>query len=410
VSGIDSVSVERRSDEGQCIYTVKRQAEVIGFIAIDSTIGGRARGGLRLLADVSEEEVRAAARTMTLKYGLLGLPQGGGKAGVRGDGEGPDDARRERLAEFARAIEPLLRERRYVPDPDLGTRAGDIRWMLQSVGMTVHRREWQHDRSGFYTAVSCLTSAVAAREHQRGSFDGCQVAIEGFGAVGSALADLLSRRAATVVAVSTSRGALYNPQGLDVPWLLRLASEIGSALVERYEEAERLPREALLELPVDLLAPCARYHSVHAGNVARVAASMICGGANDPLSADAERMLFERGVLYLPDFVTNCGGVLGGTLEFAGVRADRITALVERHTRRVVQSLLHEADRHMVPVRAPAEQLALSRHERIARAAQRPSVRTRALSLGLECYRRGWLPTALVASLAPGYIERQLLS
>ena len=187
-------------------------------------------------------------------------------------------------------------------------------------------REWRHNRSGRYTAVSCLGAATASLEHVGGSLSGCRVAIEGFGQVGSALAELLHGHGATLVAVSTSRGAIYHPRGLDVPRLLQLVTEAGSAVVERYADADRLDRGALLELPVDLLCPCARYHSIHSGNAERVAARVVCPGANDPVHPRAEAVLYRCGIVCVPDFITNSGGVLGGTLEFAGVRPRRLVS------------------------------------------------------------------------------------
>lgn len=404
------MGVEHHDSDGQRLYTVEQNAEVLGFIAIDSTICGRARGGLRLIEDVSEAEARAAARAMTLKYGFLGLPQGGAKAGVRGNGEAGIEQRRKRLGEFARAVAPLLRERVYVPDADLGTRTADIRWMLRSIGLKIGRREWRGSRSGYYTAVSCLAAARAAMTHRRMSLASCRVAIEGFGSVGSSLAQLMSEQGATVVALSTSRGAIYNPTGLDVDRLVQLASEVGSRIVELYANAEAIPREELLELPVDLLCPCARYHSIHEGNVQRIAASVVCPGANDPITPNAERVLFERGILCPPDFIANCGGVLGGTLEFAAVRPDRITSLIEKHLMQNVSSLLREAEQREVTPRAVAEPIALARHQRVRLAAETPTFWQRTLARGMDYYRRGWVPKALVEPLAAKYIERLLAS
>jgi glutamate dehydrogenase/leucine dehydrogenase len=405
---VDSQSVESHGTDDARIYRVKRQTEVLGFIAIDSSVGGRSRGGLRMLPDPSEIEIRAGARAMTLKYGFLALPQGGAKAAVLGDAEGAPQEKRERLLQFARAAESLLRDRVYVPDADMGTGSHDIRLMLESIGLSISPRDWNANRSGYYTAVSCLASAQAVLESRGLSLAGSRVAIEGFGAVGSSLADLFRRRGATVVAVSTSRGALYDPAGLDVDELLQRSSEMGSRCVEGYASAQRLDRGALLELPVDLLCPCARYHSIHADNVSRVAAAAVCAGANNPVSPEAERVLFERGVSYPPDFVTNCGGVLGGTLEFAGVRPTRIASFVEYHLKDAVGALLREADRQAIPPRAIAEPLALARHERM-RSAEQPGIWQRVFALGLDWYRLGWLPRALVASLAPTFMEKRLL-
>jgi glutamate dehydrogenase (NAD(P)+) len=385
-------------------HTITRDSRVIGYVAIDSTIAGRARGGLRIAPDLSADEVRSAARAMTLKYGALGLPQGGAKAGIIGDGEAPLAEKQRLLHEFARAAESLLRGRTYVPDADLGTCAADIRWMMESIGARVGPREWTANRSGSYTARSCLASALALLERRGIAVKGCHVAIEGFGKVGSALALLLHERGANVVAISTSRGGLYRAGGLDVVRLARHATEAGSGFVE--DEHDTIPRAALLELPVDLLCPCARFHSIHAGNVARVSARAICAGANDPVSPEAEQVLFDRGIPYPPDFLTNCGGVLGGTLEFAGVPFDRIEVLIEEHLRRRVSDLLERAEQLGVAPRSIAESQALERHAMVRARSEHPSLLQRLVSLGIEGYRRGWVPKPVVSRIAPKYLAR----
>jgi glutamate dehydrogenase (NAD(P)+) len=190
-----------------------------------------------MVDDLCEEEVRAGSRTMTLKYGLLGLPQGGAKAGVAASGDAPASEKRRALEEFARAAGSLVRDRRYVPDADMGTSAADIRWMMKAVGARVAPREWKENRSGLYTAQSCVAAALAVLERRGAPLEGCRVAIEGFGSVGAPLAALLRSRGARVVAISTSCGALYRPDGLDVDRLFRRAAEVGSRFVEDEPEA-----------------------------------------------------------------------------------------------------------------------------------------------------------------------------
>jgi glutamate dehydrogenase (NAD(P)+) len=387
--------------DGQQVYRVEPLGTALGFVVIDSSIDGRARGGLRLVPDVTELELRAAARAMTLKYGLLGLPQGGAKAGLCGDPDAPVQARRDRIMNFGRAIEPLLRARVFVPDADLGTRADDIRAMMLALGLTVGRYDWRANRSGEYTAVSCAAAARAALAVGGKSLSGCRVAIEGFGSVGAAVADRLRRAGARIVAVSTSRAAVYEPGGLDVDRMLQLAGSAGSRMVESYSRAQRLRREQLLELPVDLLCPCARHHSIHAGNVAAIAAPVICAGANNPASPQAERWLVDRDVLIVPDFVSSCGGVLGGTLEFAGVHGVRIVSIIDQYVFETVTGLVAVAGRRHISLREVAEPLAFSRHRQVRSAAESPAAGNRILRASVELYRRGWIPRRAVAALAP---------
>jgi glutamate dehydrogenase (NAD(P)+) len=222
--------------------------------------------------------------------------------------------------------------------------------------------------------------------------------------VGSALARLLVERGATVVAVSTSRGAIHDEGGLDVERLANRALEVGSRFVE--DEPGAIDRAALLELDVDLLCPCARFRSIHAGNVDRVAARAICAGANNPVSPEAEHVLLERGVAYPPDFLSNCGGVLGGTLEFAGAPFGRVGDLVERTLRVRISGLLDRSQARGIGLREVAEEDALARHARMRRSAEHPGVAGRLRSLGLAAYRRRLIPKRPVSMIASRSLTR----
>ncbi|HEX2922803.1 MAG TPA: Glu/Leu/Phe/Val dehydrogenase dimerization domain-containing protein, partial [Chloroflexota bacterium] len=273
---------------------------------------GHSSGGLRLAPDLDEAELSDLARAMTLKYGFLGMPQGGAKAGVIGDYDAPQSERRELLVDFAQAIAPLLRNRIYLPGADIGTDSSDMRHLLESVGIQIKRREFRANHSGYYTALTVFVGAQEAARHMGLKLSGCSVAIEGFGKVGSALAGLMDEAGARIVAISTARGAIFNPQGLDVGVLTHLAAKAGSHVVDLYQNAQRIPLPALLELPVDVLCPCARRSTLHAGNSSTVQARIISAGANCPVTPKAEQVLFERGIVCLPDFVTNSGGCAGG--------------------------------------------------------------------------------------------------
>jgi glutamate dehydrogenase (NAD(P)+) len=319
--------MEHSLDNGnQLINTVIRGSNILGYLVIDSLVAGRSCGGLRLLPDIDEMEMRNLARAMTLKYGFLGLPQGGAKAGVLQDPEAPLEERRKSLMEFGKAIAPLLRNRIFVPGMDMGTDVDDIRFMLKGVGVPIKYRELRNNDSGYYTAVSVLACAKQAVRHSRKNLSECTVAIEGFGKVGNALAGLFQNIHVRVVAVSTSKGAIHNPGGLDIKALQKLTAEAGSQAVDLYTEANHIRPKELLELPVDILCPCARHDSINEENADSISAPIICSGANNPVTPEAEALLFEKGVLCLPDFVSNCGGVLGGTMEFASVKKKKIAS------------------------------------------------------------------------------------
>lgn len=389
---------------------VRRGSEVLGYVAIDSTIGGRSCGGLRMLPDVDEAEMAGLARAMTLKYGFLGLPQGGAKAGVRGDPEAAPEIRRQRLRDFGEAISPLLRSRRYTPHPDMGTDNGDIVHMLEAAGVRVKRRELRCTDSAYYTAVTVWAAARQTARWCGMDLSACRIAIGGYGKVGRALAGLFASAGVRVVAVSTSRGAIYAPQGLDVARLEQLAAATGSEVVNACADGEQMRRETLWELPVDILCPCARHDSIHAGNARAVAARIICAGANNPVTPEARRCLSERGVVCVPDFVSNCGGVLGGTMEFAAVRRERIARFLDQQIGMRVEWLLAEAARRRLLPHDLAVEEAMRRFDRVRQRAERPRLRGRLFEAGLEAHRRGWLPRGLVGSLAMPYFERVLAS
>jgi glutamate dehydrogenase/leucine dehydrogenase len=201
-------------------------------------------------------------------------------------------------------------------------------------------------------------------------------------------------------------GAVHDPRGLDVDRLLARAESAGHRVVECCETAERLPRAALLELPVDVLSPCARHETLHAGNASAVKARWILPGANNPVSAAAEEVLVGRGVVSLPDFLCNCGGVLGGTMAFASIPPSRIEPFIEDNVQALTEKLLERSAREGVAIRALAEGLT---HERIASAGAAPGgVRATLFDLALEGYRRGWLPGWLSAAMSPWYFRRLL--
>lgn len=397
-----------RSDEGQMVYTVAHGSDVIGYVVIDSTLRGSARGGLRMHPNVSEPEIRALARSMTLKCGFLGQPQGGAKAGVRVDPEAPLVERRARLAAFGQAIAPLLLNRAYIPGPDMGTTHADILYLLQTVGVPVTRREFIQIETEYYTAVTVFAGVKQATRFLGMELSGCRVAIEGFGKVGMALANLLDEAQARVVAVSTKLGAIHNPKGLDVKQLNHLAAKAGSRVVDLYADAERISCGALLELPVDVLCPCAGSHSLHTGNASRVAARIICAGANNPITPEAELLLFERGILCLPDFVTNSGGVLGGAMEFASIAREHIVSLIEQRLGARITWLLREAALNHTLPRDIAVPIARQRFEDMRRVSASPALSSRLRDLGVELYSHGWIPRPLVAALSRPYFERRL--
>jgi glutamate dehydrogenase (NAD(P)+) len=377
----------------------------LGFVVIDSMINGRARGGLRLMPDVSQDELEKLARAMTLKYGFLGLPQGGAKAGVLGNPESGAEERAAALHRFARAIRPVLQRREYVPDADMGTSGSEIQRMLGSVGLPVARREYRGDRSGDYTAGTVFEAARAAATLRGLNLANCKVAIEGFGKVGQPLAEMFVRAGARVVAISTASGGLYDPRGLNIARLREMVCRMGGAAVQEYGASERIEKARLKQIQADIFCPCARHDSVQESDVAGMPARILSCGANSPITPEAERLLWQRGTVCVPDFVANCGGVLGGTMEFCGWRPEEIFVFYERRFRPAVERLIRGALEAGKPLREMAEELALARFAAVKRRAEQPSAAGRCFSAGIALYRAGWVPARLMHALSKGYFN-----
>ncbi len=381
--------------------------EPLGFICIDTTVNGRARGGLRLMPDVSAHELTLLARDMTLKYGFLGLPHGGAKAGVLGDPEAPAAERAARLARFAGRALPLLTSRAYIPDSDMGTTGPEIQAMLQSAGVRVARREYRGSLSGLYTAATVFESARAALAARRLEVSACRVAIEGFGRVGQPLAEMFAGAGTAVVAISTRHGGLHNPRGLDLAAVAARGGPAGVAMADAESAGlgRRIEVSDLKFVDAEILCPCARHESITREDAGRIGPAVVSCGANSPLAPGAEQRLWERGIICVPDFVANAGGVLGGTMEFAGWRRQEILEFCAQHFRLRVASLLLEAERAGRPVRDIAEAVADDRFRRSKALAEGASRMHAARELVLARYREGWLPARLMRRLSSRYFR-----
>jgi len=384
------------------------QIGLTAWLAVDSMLEHHFCGGLRMLPDVSAPELSLLARAMTLKLGFLGIPHGGAKAGIVCDENASKEDKLRFLAAFGRKVQSLLRNRIYLPGSDMGTNDQDIRDMFKILDIRVPKRALRGQRSGWYTSLTVVASAKVASMYQGFNLAGATVAIEGFGAVGSSVAQGLEKLGSKVVAISTRQGALYSPNGLDVQRLLKGSGQHAGRCVDFYDDADKINKESLLELKVDVLLPCARHHSIRIGNVTKIKARVISSGSNAPITEEAEKALSQYGILCIPDFISNAGGVLGGTMEFAGLSRSAIERFVDRDYSRQVFILLERARQEGVYIRDLAEQISLERFARMKGASQNRSARSRAFSFALDMYRAGMIPSTFVGALAQQYFRRRI--
>jgi len=283
-------------------------------VVVDNTACGPAIGGVRMAADVTTDEVFRLARAMTLKNAAAGLPHGGGKGGILAD---PHAADRPRLVRaFARAIRTLTD---YIPGPDMGTDEDCMAWVRDEIGRSVGLPRVLGgiplDEIGA-TGYGLACCAEVAAGFVGLDLKGATVAIEGFGNVGRHAARFLGELGVRLVAASDSRGTVHDPDGIDVGRLADVKREAGS--VTAYPRGRKLPVADLLTLPSDILVPAARPDCLTAANAAAVTARLVLQGANIPATAEAEALLHRRGVLVVPDFIANAGGVICAAVEYHG--------------------------------------------------------------------------------------------
>jgi glutamate dehydrogenase (NAD(P)+) len=309
--------------------------------------------------DVTIEECARLARAMTLKNAAAGLAHGGGKAVLWGDPRAP----RERKEALVRAFAHALRsETDYIFGPDMGTDETCMAWIKdeigRSVGLPAALGGLPLDELGA-TAWGLLHCAEAAAPHAGFSLQGARVAIQGFGAVGRHAARFLAGRGAVLVAASDSTGTIADQKGLDAVALAEL-KERGSA-VRDYPGGAKLDRDAVIGIDCDIWIPAARPDVVREDNVASVRTKLVLQGANIPITPGAEHALAARGVVVVPDFIANAGGVICAAMEYAGAtRAAAFDAIAER-IRANTENVLTEVKQHGVLPRLAAERLAVSR-------------------------------------------------
>ncbi len=379
-----------------------------GYVVVDATINGHACGGLRLAADVSRDHVALLARGMTLKYGFSGMTQGGAKAGIVGDPEMPSARKRILLRRFGELIAPMLRTGYYISGPDMSVSHDDIDELLQGAGLKVPRgRRKKGKKSGLFTAMAVMIAAEAAAAEKKIDLAKSRIAIEGFGSVGSSLAWLMTHKCGTkVVAISTTLGAIYNRNGLDLNRLSDLRARYGNEVVLHYDDAERIENDDLPTLDVEVLSPCARQFCIGAHNASRILAPIVAPGANNPVSDEAEAILHRRGILSIPYYAANCGGVIGNRMEVLGVSDMYIEGYLQVHNAGRIRQLIQRSLSSDIPMAALAEEYAFRRFAETKQNAERFHGVSRFYSAGLQVVRHGWLPEGLLRLMAPLYFER----
>lgn len=379
-----------------------RSAGLQGWVVIDSTFSGQASGGLRIHPEVSAEELALLARTMTLKYSFLKIPKGGAKAGIRLDPAADRDTTFDLIERFGRKIRPLIQTRRFIPGPDMGTDDALMRHLFHACGDSIRESElWDYSESGRFTATGVVESYNRAARSAGLRPEHATASIEGIGAVGMAVMRMLHARGVRITAIANRYGKIQIPGGIDPEKWHSFSTEEGEKRILEFPGADPLDPDRFLTLPVDSFFPCAAMHTINELSASSIRAKIIVPGANNAITEKAMTMLHEKNVLVLPDFVANCGGVLGGALHHAGIPSEEVVGKVGAVVGEAMSALLREAAIENMPVVTIAKRISLARYRKV-----RQRVSSRMLVASLAFQRTGLVPRVLSLWLARRYADR----
>jgi len=289
-----------------------------GFRAQHNDAVGPTKGGVRFHPQVSEDEVKALSMWMTLKCGIVDLPYGGGKGGIICDPRQMSMNEIEKLSRgYVRAISQFVGPTKDIPAPDVFTNSQIMAWMMDE-----YSRIDEFNSPGFITGKPIVLGGSQGRDRataqgvticveeaakKRGiDMNGARIVIQGFGNAGSFLAKFMSDAGAKVIGISDAYGALHDPNGLDIDYLLDRRDSFGT-VTTLFENT--ISNQELLELECDILVPAAIENQITAENAHNIKASIVVEAANGPTTTEATKILTERGILLVPDVLASAGGV-----------------------------------------------------------------------------------------------------
>jgi len=348
-----------------------------GYRVVHNIARGPSKGGIRYHPDVTLDEVKALAMLMTWKCALAGIPFGGAKGGVICDPKSMSPAELERLTRrYATEISIIIGPRSDIPAPDVNTNSQVMAWIMDTYSMhegfsspavvtgkplSIGGSEGRNDATA--TGVLFVTRQAAKRIGM--PLQGARVSIQGFGNAGSIAARLFHNEGCKVVAVSDTRGGIYNESGLEPSSVLRHKQEQGS--VVGFPRAQFIGVHDVLEVPCDILIPAATEGVITAANADRVLARIIAEAANGPTTPEADVILFKKDIVVIPDILANAGGVTVSYFEwvqdiqsfFWGV--EEITQKLEVIMNRSFAAVAEKADQYDCNLRLAANMLAIAR-------------------------------------------------
>jgi len=330
-----------------------------GILVVDNIAMGPSIGGLRIAPDVSVNECFRLARAMTLKNAAAGLPHGGGKMVIYGDPKMPLQQKQQ----VVRAAAASLRNQEaYIFGPDMGTNEECMAWVRdengRAVGLPRELGGIPLDEIGA-TAWGLMQATNIALNYLDFELPGSRVVIQGFGSVGKHSARFLSEQGAKIIAVNDSRGTIYNEDGLDIDALFEL-KQAGKSVID-FSGGKSLEQDAIIDIACDIWIPAARPDVINEHNVDRLCTKLIVQGANIAITEGAEKQLYEKGVLCVPDFIANAGGVICAAMEYKGSTQQIAMAAIAEKVSNNTKTVLEISRAENIQPREAAIQMATER-------------------------------------------------
>ena len=299
----------------------------VGYRSQHNNAVGPFKGGLRFHPDVTKDEVKALSTWMTFKCSVAGIPYGGGKGGMAINPKDYSKAELERISKgFAKAISPIIGEKVDIPAPDVNTNGQIMSWMVDAYEEVAGK-----STKGVFTGKPLEFGGSLARTEATGygvnltakkalaklniDVKGATYAVQGFGNVGFYTAYYAHKDGAKIVAFSNSDVAIYNENGIDMEAVIKDFEENGRIAANK-GYGKDITNAELLELEVDVLAPCALENQITSENADRIKAKVITEGANGPTTPEADEILFKKGIVVIPDIFANSGGVVVSYFEW----------------------------------------------------------------------------------------------
>lgn len=348
-----------------------------GYRVQHNTSRGPCKGGIRYHPNVTFDEVKALALWMTWKCATVNIPFGGAKGGIICDPHKLSKRELERLTRrYAYEISPFIGPERDIPAPDVYTDSQIMAWIFDTYSMTLGQSApgvvtgkpiflgGSHGRREA-TARGCVSVIREACKRLGIHLNRATAAIQGFGNAGSITAELLAKEGVTIVAVSDSKGGIYNRKGLDVPQLLSHKQKTGS--VVNFRSAKLMPPEEVLQVQCDILVPAALENQITLANADRIKAEIVAEAANGPTTPDADTVLHDHGIMVIPDILANAGGVTVSYFEWVQDlqelfwEENDVNRRLEKVMTRAFEEVYKTAQKHRVNMRTGAHMVAIDR-------------------------------------------------